>query len=542
MMSAQTRRAASTTDTINNRISAVASRPIWPPTKGGNPVSICIAFLTIAITELAFHLSSDQFKHWFLLPVGFCGMLVGVDAIDWLRGRVELYDPIGLVGLFGIHFFFLAPLLHVKWDFWMGGVSPPPDWRDWIGYMGILNAAGLVFYRLCRRTFDSRVSLPKTFWHLDKAKSRIFLPVCIVMSAAAQSWFYVQVGGITGYIQAHMDTSPESAFEGMGWFFMISESAPILVAFFVVTYLQRCQISWLRGATVLLAIFTLQMYFGGLRGSRSETVLLVFWVVGCIHFLVRAVPKKAICCGIIFMVAFMYLYGFYKAMGSDAIDVFTGSVDPDQMAQKKGRTMEALLLGDLDRADVQSFILYRLANDSDDFTYGRGRTYLAALSLWIPHWILPNRPDNKSREGTEVQSGSGTYYPGSVSSKVYGLAGESMLNFGPLSVPFAYAAFGFLVGWFRRVVGRLLPGDARFLLVPFGVYCCVSVLGSDLDNLTFGLAKNGFMPFLAVFLCAIRCKSFMLRGIGGPSIGAARNTAIGNGASATRIGLRSEST
>jgi hypothetical protein len=482
-------------------------RPIWcKPTEGRDFSSAFVALLLVSITVVAFLSFSDRLDHWFLIPIGFCGVLVGIDAIEWLRGRLELYDPIGMIGIFGIHFFLLAPLLHVQWDSWMGGISPPPDWRDWLGYMGILNAVGLLFYRICRQQFNVTVSPRNAVWEIDKAKLRIFLPLCILVSAAAQTWFYSQVGGITGYMQARLNSGQQSAFEGMGWFFMISESAPLLIAFFVVAHLQQRTISWPRAATALLLLFALQMYFGGLRGSRSETVLLLFWVVGCIHFLVRPVPRKLILCGAAFILGFMYLYGFYKAMGSDAIEVFSQADTHEQMAQKTGRTFEALLLGDLDRADLQSFILYRLINDGRDFSYGWGRTYVAALSLWVPHWILPERLENKSKEGTEVQNGSGTYYQGSLSSKVYGLAGESMLNFGPLSVPFAFALFGLFIGWFRGLVNRLSPGDARLLLVPYGVYCCLSVVGSDLDNLTFGLAKNGFMPLLVVIVCSTRRK------------------------------------
>ena len=36
-----------------------------------------------------------------------------------------LFDPAAIIGLLGVHFFFLAPLLHVAWDSWvMPYVSP----------------------------------------------------------------------------------------------------------------------------------------------------------------------------------------------------------------------------------------------------------------------------------------------------------------------------------------------------------------------------------------------------------------------------------
>jgi hypothetical protein len=79
-----------------------------------------------------------------------------------------------------------------------------------------------------------------------------------------------------------------------------------------------------------------------------------------------------------------------------------------------------------------------------------------------------------------------------------------MLNFGPAAVPIAYALFGLLIAWFRKGVSELQSGDARLLLVPFGVYLCVSILAADSDNLLFGMIKGGFIPLLVVWLCSLR--------------------------------------
>jgi len=452
----------------------------------GDAASSLLAFFVIAITDILFMFSSDSLQHWFLIPVSICGVLMTTDALAWVRGRLDLYDPVGIVGLLGVHFFFFAPLLHVQWDYYMTDVAGPPDWRDWLGYMAILNAVGLIGYRLCRRLFPRKAKRHFQFWRIDNRSLRIFLPVCLLVSAVAQVLIYAHFGGVTGYMDARL-ADPNHAMSGMGWIFMISESAPILTAFFVVVHLQQSKISWIGAAIALLALFLLQLYFGGLRGSRSEAVQLFFWVVGCIHFLIRPVPRRFVYSGCVFLMFFLYFYGFYKSMGKNATQVFTASAeDRRQIEREKHRTPAALLLVDLGRSDLQAYILFKLVNDIKDFDYAKGRTYLGAVSLWIPHWLLPNKPDTKHREYA--------------SSRVYGLAGESMLNFGPLAVPFAYAAFGLLVGWLRRAVGRLLPGDARFLLVPLGVYMCLGILIGDSDNTAFGLAKNGALPFFVILI------------------------------------------
>lgn len=471
-------------------------------TDTGDFLSAVIACFLVALTDVLFLLSSDKLQHWFLVPVSICGVLVGTDAIDWIRGRRDLYDPIGIIGIYCVHWFYVAPLLNVQWDYFISDVAAPPDWRDWLGYMAILNAAGLVLYRVGRSLFKAKAKLQGVFWKVDRTKARIVLPLFIAISAIAQTFVYARFGGITGYIDSRMDDP--NAWVGLGPLFMISESAPILLTFFVVIRMQQHKINWTKAFAAMAILCLVQLYFGGLRGSRSETVELFFWVVGCVHLLVRPVPRRVIYIGCAFLYAFMYFYAFYKSMGKNATEAYTASAEDREYLEKKtNKTAKGLLLGDFGRADLQAYILFRAVTDSKDLDYAKGRTYLAALSLWIPRSIMPNRPDSKLREGTEFQYGSG-YDPNYPSSRVYGIATESILNFGPFAAPFAYGVLGLFVGWFRRAVNRFRSGDARFLLVPLVVYECMSVIGGDSDNLVFGLAKNGFLPVLVVILCTVK--------------------------------------
>lgn len=464
--------------------------------------SVVIAFFAIAITDVLVIGSSDQFQHWFLIPISLCGILTGIDAVDWIRGRLDVYDPIGILGLAGVHFFFVAPLLHLHWDTWVIDSAPPSDWRDWFGYMGLLNAAGLVLYRFARQAFNGKANPSRSFWKIDRPKFRIVLPICVLISAMAQAAVYAKFGGIGGYMDAYIQ-DPD-AWVGLGWIFMISESAPILLAFFVIVHLQQHRIKWPRTILALAALFAVQMYFGGLRGSRSETLKLFFWVLGCIHILVRPVPRKLVYAGLGCLIVFLYVYAFYKAMGADATQALTASADDrEYIARTKHRTFRGLVLGDLARADVQAFILFRLMSDAKDFDYAKGRTYLGAMALWIPRWILPDRPYTKLKEGTEIQIGSG-YDPNYNSSHVYGMAGEGMLNFGPFAAPLSYGIFGLFIGWLRRAIDRLPPGDARLLLAPLWVFTCFELMLGDSDNLAFGLAKNGLVPVLVLAASTIK--------------------------------------
>lgn len=468
------------------------------------PNSALLSVFLCLLISTAFALSSPSFQHWFVVPIALCGILAGTDAIEWLRGNLDLYDPIGVLGAFSVHFFFLAPLLHIQTGNYLG-VTPPPDWRDWLGAMGILNALGLVAFRICRRVFKRRRPEPtKTYWALDSSMLRLVGPIVLLVTGIAQAAVYAKFGGVGGYVSSRLNNP--TAFTGMGWMFMISESFPIVTALLGIAYARKHEVSWNKIAFGLFIIFILLMLFGGLRGSRSNTILVLFWIVGTIHFLVRPVPRKLVGAGLLFLLAFMYIYGFYKEGGLRA---FSGSQAREQVAQQHGRSFAGMLLGDLGRADLQAYILYKLLNYSSDFKYAWGRTYLGGLSILIPHSILPDRPETTFREGTEIQGGSGTYVPGVVmSSKVYGLAGEAMLNFGPLAVPVIYGLFGLFVGWLRMSIRRLSPGDIRLFFVPFGIFLCVNIMGSDSDELVYGIAKFNLVVCLVIWVCSSKLPQY----------------------------------
>ena len=474
-------------------------------------------FLTILIVA-EFLPHSDQYWHWFVIPVTLSGILIGIDAVDWFRGRLEIFDPVGIIGLLGFHFFFLAPLLHIRWDAWLEPwYTPPPDWRPWLGYMAILNFMGLCIYRLSRsfgNTPAKHQSKRKIIWTVNQKRFLPVLMIALLLSATLQVLTYQKFGGVMSYINAATSTSPStdadsSQFQGMGMIFIVSESFPILAMMGFAVSAQKYK--RLRTLPVLIGVLivflVLQMFFGGLRGSRSNTIWALFWALGIVHFWLRSVTKKEIAFGLVFLMFFMYIYGFYKGGGIEGVQKALQE-DSSGAEEKSGRTWKGMLLGDLGRSDVQAFVLYRMMRANSDYQYAWGRTYFAATTIMIPGAILPNKPPNKSMEGTNVMSGMGSYNPQEpgkwVASKVYGLAGEVMLNFGPLPVPFAFIVLGLIVGLVKRCLVTWDSTDIRLLLLPMMVNFCFVVLVSDFDNDIFFLFKNAGFPILLI--CIIHKK------------------------------------
>jgi hypothetical protein len=467
-------------------------------------------FLTLLIlTE--FLPRSEEYFHWFVIPIVLSGILIGIDAVNWFRGRLNIFDPVGIIGLLGFHFFFLAPLLHVRWDVWLEPwYTPPPDWRPWLGYMAILNFMGLCIYRIARNTGTIPTKnqfKTKTVWTINQKLFPPILIAALLLSAVLQVFTYQKFGGVMNYISAATSKEAEDAsqFKGMGILFIVSESFPILAMMGFVVYAQKYK--RLRTLTILIGVLmvflVLQMFFGGLKGSRSTTIWALFWALGIIHFWLRSVTKKEIAFGLVFMIFFLHTYSFFKHGG---IEGFQQALQGNTSAaeEKPGTSLQGMLLGDLGRSEVQAFVLYRIVRPNSDYEYAWGRTYFAATTILIPGSILPNKPQNKSMEGTNAMFGMGSYNPEEpgrwVASKVYGLAGEAMLNFGPLAVPFAFIVLGIVVGRVKRCLLIWDTSDVRLLLLPMMVNFCFVVLVGDFDNQIFFLIKSSGFPVLVLWL------------------------------------------
>jgi hypothetical protein len=258
--------------------------------------------------------------------------------------------------------------------------------------------------------------------------------------------------------------------------------------------------TWFLILCALILFFVLRIYFGGLRGSRSNTLFAMIWAVGVVHFWIRPVSWRFLGIGLVGAAVFIYIMGFYKSLGSDFGRVFENPAALQSLAEEIGRSDQVILISDLSRADVQAYMLRNLTERWPDFPYAWGRTYLSGYTIIVPSALWPTKPESKVMEGTQALLGPGTYIPGvSVSSRVYGLMGEAMLNFGPILAPLSFITLGLLVGVIRRWCYTLHPDDAFRLLLPFLIILCVMYIGSDADNNASALMFRGFVPLLVVW-------------------------------------------
>src|SRR5690625_290826 len=456
-------------------------------------------FLTTIIV-IFFILTSDNLFHPFIIPVYLTGIIIGFDLISWFRGEIDIFDPVGFIGIFGYHFFFLAPILQIYWETEMSYVTQPDNWKTWVLGMGIINLFGVIIYRISRRYFDKKnykIPILVKKWKLNTRKLIIISVPTLIVMFLLQTYIYISFGGISGYVNSY--TSGDDGFSGMGFLFTISESFPIILLIVIVQLIKDKKYS--KNTILLIFIFVLfiilKFYFGGIRGSRANTLWGIVWAAGIIHLFIKRFTRKTILLGAVGLLLFIFIYGVYKGAREDFFDIVSTETTIVELAEESGRGIETVLLGDLSRTQTQSYVLYRIVHYPETYDLAYGRSYLGDLAILIPKRIYPERPPTKVKEGTEILKGKGSYNPkGYVSSRIYGLTGEFMFNFGYIFSPLIFIILGYLISKVRLFLYTLNKQDARLYLYPFLVVLCFLVLVQDLDNIIFNVIKNLSIPIL----------------------------------------------
>lgn len=465
--------------------------------------------LTVALASLFLLLEPDT-RHWFVLPAMACGLLTGADLMRWLRGEIDPFDPKGLVGLVLFHGWFLAPLLHVYWNLYGYDLNLAAEARPWLGGASLLNLIGIGCYKISQRFAFQRTAAVATFRQLDTGRLLFFVIIAAVIGTVAQGFYYYK------YLAALKLRDPylaQEALKGSGWLLMLGDSLPTLLALLLIATNPSPQRrrSWVMVGLILAFLAVTQFLWSGLRGSRSAFVVMMFFSTCLIHFWWRRLRAVYLLLALGLLLPFMYFYGFYKGAGLEAVKAFESEKERLRLERLTRRTFPGMILGDLARADVQARIVQELVTKESDYRYRWGRTYLQALSILIPRSVWQAFLGNISFKESwgkgfafyEISNGRieiPGYYPSS--SRVYGLSGEAMLNFGFLGVPPAWFIYGLAMGWLRRKLYSLPLHDARWVLMPLLIGLTLGTVYSDLDNLVFGAFKGGLVLFILVYFCS----------------------------------------
>lgn len=448
---------------------------------------VCLATVVLVLLY-------PEILHWSLLPITASGILVGVDATHLLRGREHLFRPSVVVSLFGLHLFYLAPILHLAWDYWPRLIIAPADWQEMLGWLAVIHVFGLSIYRLAISGPHER----NEFRRIRTRRLTNSLALTATISLLSFIGLVVSQGGVSAYLR--LVTENRDGLEGFGWILLISEAWPLLGFMYVLLKFPRVRNSALRLLVLFVVILIAQFLTGGLRGSRSNLIWPALIALVFLHLFARRIPRRAVVVGALAMMPFMYLYGIYKGGGVDAVQAMRAGVPADVLASETGRGLDLVLLEDFGRAGTQVVALDGVLQDRGaGVVWGLG--YVGDIAKLVPDSLVPIEVPDKVDLGTAALYGVETLDGEWRSSRIYGLTGEALLNFGPLGAVFVYWLLAFLVKRLDSLYDQTLDAPVVVLghfILPLATVSCILFVGSDLDNVLWFLAKQGGLLLLVL--------------------------------------------
>jgi len=447
-----------------------------------------IAWAAVAATCLYLAYATGTF-HWALAPLALCGALEAPTLVRWLRGHSDAFDPKAIVTVLIFHNTFVAPVLHLLWDWYTPMIRVPEDAWGWFGRLAILNAAALVCLELAYWRTVATVVQPRPVFRVRPQRLAFALGLGAFVAILAQAQLLRHFGGPSGLIDAYESRGGGTEFSGMGMLLMLAWPFPLIAlleTLIVISSRPRKRLHPRLILGLMAAFAVVHLAWAGLHGSRLSMLGGMFLAAGLCHFLLRRFATRSVLVGVSAMLVFCFVYSFYKGAGRDGISTaLSGSSGLAQAQQETGRDVGWLLLGDLARADIQMEVLWTMYDANPEYRPKLGATYVGA-AIFIPRLIWPSRPRGPQEAYAALRDGQIGARDGEVpNSRVFGLTGETLLNFGWMGVPLVHALFGIAIGLVRRNVDALQPGDARFLLAPFAMLLLTALYLLDLTQVVF---------------------------------------------------------
>ncbi|ROR18606.1 hypothetical protein EC845_3582 [Comamonas sp. BIGb0124] len=471
--------------------------------------SLTISAFACVLISLGFVLNDVELPGLFYVICLASGILILRDGIDYLRGRMGSFDPVGIIGLVGVMMFFVSPVLQRSWNYWpfLPDLSQADDWMI---LWATLNLLGILIYRTIVHAPFSRATVAQTGYTFNRRRFKIVIALALAFSLLMQLYVYSKFGGIAGFIATFTERqseglvdAAEDPFEGMGLPMLFAESFKLLIAMGVI-YLIKGKPWAARNSTlvILMAIFgVVFLFFGGLRGSRSSTIFALFFAAGMYSLWIKPIRIKFIVIGALVASAFLTTYYWYKIAGTDGMLAMFDSSYRANFNSARQDASKYIVARDMGRMDVQVLALKQYYEKDYDFSYGR--TYLTAIFAAIPKSIVPYKPDQITKEKTEIIYGRGSYIPDSPrqTTLVLGQFGEFFINFGLIGVFAFWIVLGLVVRRLRMWSYQWQDWDVRRFILPVLTLIPILMLITDMNVLLLNMTRYLFFPVFVALLC-----------------------------------------
>lgn len=409
----------------------------------------------------------------------------------------SVFHPIPLVSIILFIFFLLPPLFAYHYKIGLLYITKDIDFDFYLPLISWIYLLGIIlFYFGCVLGYKNIVALElKT--EISNKNLLLITTFFLSISFFAQLVIFVKFGGIYGYMNAWTDD--RSNFDGLGKWFMLAEPFPIILIFFIfIKYREKLRNNFYLLVLTFLIFFGSKMLFGGLRGSRSNTIWGLFWFAGLVHLYLYKLKKIHFIIGIIFLSIFMPIYGVYKTYGVDSLG---GEYSISDTNRYENNPLLDIYVNDFSRASINAFQMSQYFNT--DYKEKLGSTYYSSVLILLPFLKNSYTGHDKNTAGSELvyeQKMSLSYKDDFDNSRVYGVYGEGLLNFGPYAGVFLFFVFGYLVMKLDNLSRSVGKDNFLILFVPFLSNLSFVLLLSDSDNAIFFLIKNGLLPAIYIYV------------------------------------------
>lgn len=435
---------------------------------------------------------------------GSCILLYSLYTLSIKYGST-LFHPLPITCLLLFISFILAPIVSMSFDIHLLYAPRQIDWDKWLVIISWLYFSGIIFFYLGSKiAFRSNYNSYHINVKLDKQRLIIVSSLFLIVTLLSQIYVFYSFGGFISYLRTWSESREE--FAGLGIWFMLSEPFPIIFMLFMFLLIgkEKLSKSIIKVAIIFLIFFVLKIIFGGLRGSRSNTIWGIFWFAGIVHLYLFRLKKIHILVGVIFLATFMSIYTIYKSYG---IESFSGEYTISDTNRFQNNPLLEMYLGDFSRATLNAYQVSQIQElRSYEFKYGQ--TYISSLTKLIPPLKEIYTGHNKNSAGAEILS-SITVNPTEDNyhnSRVYGLYGEAILNFGIYIGLTSFFIFGLFCTMIDNISRKYLSRSVFILFIPFVANFTFTILTSDSDNVIFFTFKNGLVAFLYLYTVHKFCR------------------------------------
>lgn len=422
-----------------------------------------------------------------------CATLASVIVFNrsWLSGisRNIFSNPLEI---FTYAYFVIVPAVNIISDEYVNRSLFYSDPVRAMAFLNILNAVGLLVAALAAR-WVGPLPQPRLRDWPSLGHMQMLLVVALCVSLA--------MGVYNNFVAFNLRASSDAAIDSSIGLYALIESGPMLLAWLIVVSV------WKQGrppstlmAIALVALFLLvavAMNFS--RGSRVTVLFVIVLGFQLFHQYVFRLSKVRLFALMIGGATVFNVMTVYKHLGVQGVSSYFAGEGVAAYLEERYTNPVRIVIGDIGRSDIQASILEDQLEDRTPLAYGK--TYAKALTLILPDFIDPLPDDwSKAIVGAEAQlqmdPNSVLLYNnplGSGSSRIYGMVGESLLNFGIVGAVLSFLIFGLLSRWSILYANR--PGGwEKALIAPIISILPILLLFYDFDNIIFRLVMILALP------------------------------------------------